>query len=127
MRIMSKKLAWTGRALSWLTGLFVLTSGLNVLFFRSDDLREGFAKFGYPENVMPTIGVCAFGAALLYLIPRTSILGAILLTGYLGGAVATHVRVNDPAFIAPLVVGMLVWLGLFLRQEPIRSLLPLQR
>ena len=123
---MSKKTIWTGRVISWLVGLFVLTSGLNLMFIRSSDLREGFAKFGYAESAMTPIGIAAFGASLLYLIPRTSILGAILLTGYLGGAVATHTRINDPSLIAPLVVGMLAWLGLWLRIEALRSLLPLR-
>ena len=105
----------------------MLTSGINVLFVRSADLRAGFAQFGYPESAMPIIGVAAFVSALLYLIPRTSVLGAILLTAYLGGAVATHVRISDPTgFVAP-VVGILVWLGLFIKDERLRSLVPITR
>jgi len=71
------------------------------------------AKFGYPAGTLAVIGVVELACALLYLIPRTSVLGAILVTGYLGGAVATHVRVED-AFAAPIVLGVLAWGGLFL-------------
>ena len=124
---MSKKLIWTGRAISWLTGVFLLTSGINLLFVRSADLRESFAKFGYPESVLSPIGAAALVSALLYLIPRTSVLGAILLTGYLGGAVATHVRANDSMFPVPIVFGVLAWLGLFLRDQHLRALLPLRQ
>jgi hypothetical protein len=90
--------------------------------FRSAELREGFAKFGYPESSMSAIGAAALAASVLYLIPRTRIWGAILLTGYLGGAVATHVRVNDPTFFAPAVFGVLTWVGLFLRDRRVREL-----
>ena len=123
---MSNKLIWTGHILSGLTGIFMLTSGLNVAFVRSADVVQGFAKFGYPEDVMVPIGLAALVGSLLYLIPRTAVLGAIVLTGYLGGAVATHVRINDPTFFAPLAVGILIWLGLFLRDEKLRALLPLR-
>ena len=123
---MSNKLIWTGRILSGLTGIFMLTGGLNVALVRSADLVQGFAKFGYPEDVMAPIGLAALVGSLLYLIPRTAALGAITLTGYLGGAVATHVRIHDPTFFAPLAVGILIWLGLFLRDENLRALLPLR-
>jgi hypothetical protein len=126
VKFMSKKWIWTGRVITAITGVFVLTSGLNLLFIRSADVREGFAKFGFSENAMTAIGAAAFLASLLYLIPRTAVLGAILMTGYMGGAIATHVRVNDPTFVAPLVIGILVWLGLFLREERLGSLLPLR-
>ncbi len=123
----SKKLVWTGRILSALTGLFMLSSGINLLFVRSPDLKANFAKFGYPEHAITAIGWAALVSAILYLIPQTSVLGAILLTGYLGGAVATHVRVDDPAFVAAIVVGIVIWLGLFLQDERLRALVPLRR
>lgn len=123
---MSKKWTWTGRVLSWLSGLFVLTSGLNLLFVHSPDLLENFVRFGYPEKMMPAVGMAALVASLLYLIPMSSVLGALLLTGYLGGAIATHVRISDPTFLVPLMVGILAWLGLFLREERLRVLLPLR-
>ena len=124
---MSKTTLWTGRVLTALTGIFMLTSGINLMFVRSADLREGFAKFGYSPDVMPGIGLAALIGSLLYLFPKTSTLGAILLTAYLGGATATHVRINDPTFVAPVVVGCLIWLGLFLREDRLRALVPITR
>ena len=119
---MSKTTVWIGRIISWLVGLFVLTSGINVMFIRSADVVAGFKTFGYPENVMVFIGAAAFISSALYLIPRTRFIGAILMTAYLGGAVATHVRINDPTFVVAVIVGILVWLGLFLRDTRIRGL-----
>lgn len=80
------------------------------------------AKLGIPLSLLPTIGVLEIGVTLLYLIPRTSFLGALLLTGYLGGAVFTHLRVGDPWFF-PLIVAIVAWLGLALRQPTIFTLL----
>lgn len=80
-------------------------------------------KFGYPKETLTPIAVTEVACALLFLFPRTAMLGAVLLTGYLGGAVATHVRVDDP-FISPAVVGVGVWLALFLREPRVRALLP---
>ncbi len=87
---------------------------------------EGFARFGYPENVAVGIGVVELLCVTLYVLPRTSVLGAILLTGYLGGAIATHVRIGEP-FIGPLVLGLLVWGGLYLREARLPELIPLHR
>ena len=113
---------WIGRVLTALTGTFVLTSGLNVLFLRSDAMVQGFTQFGYPENAMTPIGIAASVSGLLYLVPRASFFGAILMTAYLGGATATHVRINDPTLVAPVVTGILTWAGLFLRDAHLRSL-----
>ncbi|MEI9811995.1 MAG: DoxX family protein [Acidobacteriota bacterium] len=124
---MDKKMMWTGRVLSWLSGVFILTSGINILFVQSPDLVEQFGKFGYPASVIPLIGWAALLSSVLYLIPKTQVLGAILLTGYLGGAVATHVRIEDPAGFAAVVTGVFVWLGLWLRDGRLRSLTPLQQ
>ena len=117
---------WIGRILTALTGLFMLTSGINVLFIRSADLEKNSAKFGYPESAINAIGWCALISAILYLIPQTSVLGAILLTGYLGGAVATHVRISDPLFFPAIIVGVLIWLGLWLQDARLRALVPLR-
>ena len=84
---------------------------------------EGFKKTGYPEGVLIPIIVVELICIVLYLIPQTSVLGAVLLTGYLGGAVATHVRVGEP-FYLPLAVGALLWLGLMLRDPALRKLFP---
>jgi len=118
---------WSGRVLTALTGVLMLTSGINLIFVRSRDVMESVAKFGLPEHLLTPIGLAALIGSLLYLIPRTAILGAIVLTGYLGGAVATHARVEDPVFIVPVVVGTLIWAGLLLRNSGLRSLLTAPR
>jgi hypothetical protein len=84
------------------------------------------AKYGYPEGAMVKIQITCLICALLYAFPRTAVLGAILLTGYLGGATATHVRVSEPFFV-PILVSVLAWGGIFLRDERLRALIPLRR
>jgi DoxX-like family len=111
----SKKRLWAGRVLCAIPGLFLLTSGINLALVQSPAVRESFARFGYPDSLMPARGVLEFICAVLYLVPRTSAFGALLLTAYLGGATATHVRIGDPTFIVPVVVGLLLWAGLYLR------------
>ena len=89
---------------------------------------EAFAHLGLPVTIAPDIGILEIVCVLVYLIPRTSVLGAILLTGYLGGAVAIHVRVGDPFFthaFFPIYIGVLIWGGLFLRDDRLRALIPL--
>lgn len=90
------------------------------------DMIAERAKLGMPDDVIFNLGIVEVTCAVLYFIPQTSVLGAVLLTGYLGGAVATHVRLGDPAgkFLAPAIIGALVWLALFLRDPRIRALLP---
>jgi hypothetical protein len=83
-------------------------------------------KFGYPASTIVTIGILELCCLVAFVIPRTAVLGATLLTGYLGGAIATHVRVGDP-FVVPLVLGMLVWAGIYLRDARLRALIPLRR
>jgi len=113
--------------LSWAAGFFVFTSGINATLIRSSDLLESFAKFGYTESALPVVGFAALISSALYLIPRTAILGAILMTGYLGGAVATHLRIDDPTLVVPIVFGVIVWAGLYLRDERLRALIPLRQ
>ncbi|MBI4904619.1 MAG: DoxX family protein [Acidobacteria bacterium] len=124
---MSKATIWTGRVLTALTGLMLLFAGINALFLQTPEMKVGFEKFGYPPQSLVPIGIAAFLGGLLYLIPRTSMLGAILLTAYLGGATATHVRASDGLFPIPITVGCLIWLGLYLREERIRALVPLRK
>jgi hypothetical protein len=83
-------------------------------------------KFGYPQGALLTLALVELTSTALYVVPQTAVLGAVLLTGYLGGAIATHVRVGQ-AFAIPLVLGVLLWAGLFLRDERIRALLPLRK
>ncbi len=122
--VVSKKLLWAGRIISALPVLMLLFSGV-LKFMKPAVLVQEFARLGYPENLALGIGILELGCTVVYVIPRTSILGAILLTGYLGGATATHVRIGDPFFV-PVVLGVLVWGGLYLRDDRLRALLPLR-
>ena len=113
-----------GRIISGLVGLLMLASA-GAKLSNQPPVLEAFTKqFGYPVGTVTPIGLIEATCVILYVIPQTSVLGAILITGYLGGAVATHVRVSD-AWFAPFVLGVLAWLGLFLRDARIRSLIPL--
>ncbi len=120
----SNKLIWAGRVISGLLVLMLLFSGIGKLF-KPVQVVDEFTRLGYPGNVILGIGIAEIACAILYAIPRTAVLGAILLTGYLGGATATHVRVGDPYFM-PIIIGALVWVGLFLRDDRLRSFLPLK-
>jgi hypothetical protein len=88
---------------------------------------EGTVRLGYPVSLVFAIGIVDLICVAAYAVPRTSILGAILLTGYLGGAIATQVRMRDPWFLFPVVIGLLLWAGLFLRDVRLRALIPLRR
>lgn len=124
----SSKSFWAGRILSGLVVLFLLMDGVMKLL-KPAVVVEGTVKIGYPESVIVPLGIVLLACTILYVIPRTSVLGAILLTGYLGGAVATHVRVGDPLFshaLFPIYLGILIWLGLYLRDERLRALVPLK-
>jgi hypothetical protein len=123
----SKAALWGGRVLSALPVLMLLMSGAMKLVNPPEVAKE-MARLGYPESLALGLAIVELGCTLVYLIPRTAVLGAILLTGYLGGAVATHVRVGDPpgAFLQPAILGVLLWGGLFLRDPRLRALIPLR-
>lgn len=121
----SKIKLWTGRILTALPALLLLFSGVMKLM-KPAPMVQGFAHFGYPENLIIAIGILEVTCAVVYLIPRTSILGAILMTGYLGGATATNVRVGDPASYVTVILGVLVWAGLYLRDDRLAALIPLR-
>lgn len=123
----SKKRLWAGRIVSALPVLMLLFSAVMKLLKPAGVLDE-FTRLGYPRNLAFGIGILELACTVVYIIPRTSVLGAILLTGYLGGAVATHVRIGDPLFNAfiPALLGGLAWGGLYLRDERLRALLPLR-
>ncbi|MEW6682443.1 MAG: DoxX family protein [Nitrospirota bacterium] len=104
--------------------LLLLFSGVMKLL-KPAPVVEGFAHLGYPASVALGIGIAELACVVLYVIPRTAVLGAILLTGYLGGATASHVRVGEP-FVMAIVMGVLVWGGLYLRDERLRALIPLR-
>jgi len=122
----SSGMLWTGRIITVLVGLFLLfDSGVKLI--KAPSAVQGTIQLGYPETAIVPIGVTLLVSLVLYLVPRTSILGAILLTGYLGGATATMVRVSSPWVPMPVVVGMLVWAGLYFRDPQLRTLIPLRR
>lgn len=120
----SKTMLWTGRIISALPVLlFVVTGMFGVL--KPAAAMQGAAHYGFPDGVLLRVTIVEIVCAILYVIPRTAVLGAILLTGYLGGAVVTHVRVGEPFFI-PIIVGIMVWAGLYLRDARLRALIPLR-
>src|SRR5436853_7183121 len=121
----SKKMQWTGLVLSALVILFLVADSVGKIA-KLRPYLEGTVKVGYPANLVVPIGVVLLICTVVYAIPTTSVLGAILLTGYLGGATATHVRVGQP-FWPPIILGVLVWGGLYLRDARLRALLPLRR
>jgi hypothetical protein len=116
---------WTARILGTLAVLFLVVDGAGKVL-RLAPYVEGTAKVGYPPECLVPLGVVLLASTLLYAIPRTAALGAILLTGYLGGATATHVRLGQPFFF-PVVFGVIVWGCLYLRDERLRSLLSFDR
>jgi len=120
------KTLWAGRIISALPILFLLVDGVMKLV-KPAIVVETTVKLGYPESVIFPLGIVLLACTLVYVIPRTSVLGAILLTGYLGGAVATHVRAGDGWFpiLFPVILGALLWGGLYLRDERLRTLIPL--
>jgi len=120
-----KKMLWFGYILSALPTLLLLFSGAMKLV-KPPSVMEGFVRLGYDESLALGIGLVELVCTILYLVPRTSILGAILLTGYLGGATATHLRIGEP-YYAAVLLGVLVWGGLFLREERLRVLIPLRK
>ncbi len=121
----SKGPLWAGRIISWLLALFLLADGIMKLMKLPFVVQETM-RLGYTERVIVPLGVVLIICTILYLIPRTAVLGAILLTAYLGGAVATHVRAGEPVFsvVFAIVFGVLVWLGLYLRNPTLRLLIP---
>jgi DoxX-like family len=125
----SKGRLWTGRTMSALPVLFLLVDAVGKLV-KPAPVVEGTVQLGYPESVLLGLGIVLLTCTVLYVIPRTAIFGAILLTGYLGGAVATHVRVGSPLFshiLFPVYLAVLIWGGLYLRDERLRALIPLRR
>jgi hypothetical protein len=121
-----KAARWTGYVLSGLTLLGLVMSALMKLT-GSPQAVDGFAQQGWQASHLMPIGVVELACALLYAIPRTSVLGAILCTGYLGGAVVVHLRFAAPGLWIPIFIGVLAWGGLFLRDPRIRALIPLKR
>ena len=124
-----KKRLWSARVITGVAALFLLFDSI-IKVIKLAPAVQGTTQLGYPANVVVGIGIVELVCLVVYVIPSTSVLGAILLTGYLGGAVATHVRVGSPLFshvLFPMYLGALVWGGLFLRDDRLRALIPLRR
>jgi hypothetical protein len=120
---------WAGRTLTALPVLFLLFDGV-IKLLNLTPVAESFLRLGYRESVAGAIGVLELLCLAAYVVPRTSVLGAILLTAFLGGATATHLRVGDPLLthvFFPVYVGLMVWGGLFLREGRLPALVPLRR
>jgi DoxX-like family len=117
---------WAGRIIGALAILFLLFDAV-IKVLQLAPATESFAQLGYPVGLTLGIGILELACLAVYALPRTAPLGALLLTGYLGGAVATHVRAGSPLFpvIFPLIIGALLWGGLYLRDRRLRALLPL--
>ena len=125
-RTHSRWASWTGRIISGLAVAFLVFDSVGKLL-EVQPVIEGTKQLGYPPDIVFSLGVTLLSCVLAYLVPRTSVLGAVLLTGYLGGAVATHVRVGNPLFthvLFPTYVAALLWGGLMLRDARLRALLP---
>ena len=117
---------WIGRILSGLAVLFLLFDSV-IKLIKIQPVTDAFAQLGFPDRLAFTIGIINLVTTVLYAIPRTALLGAILLTAVLGGAIASHVRVGDPLFshvLFGVYLGLFVWGGLYLRDERLRALIP---
>ncbi|HEY2159388.1 MAG TPA: DoxX family protein [Isosphaeraceae bacterium] len=124
----SKAMLWAGWIITALVAAFLLLDGVMKLV-KPEPVVEATVRLGYSESVIPVLGVVVLVCLAFYLVPRTSVLGAILLTGYLGGAVASHLRHDDGPFpvVFPAIFGALAWLGIWLRDPQLRALIPVRR
>jgi hypothetical protein len=121
----SGKVVWVGRGISILASLgFVISAVMKLV--GGAEVKEGIEHLGLPASMLTPLSMLEFACAVIYLIPATAVLGAILLTGYIGGAICTHWRVGDPFFIQ-VALGIFVWLGIYLREDRLKALLPVRR
>jgi hypothetical protein len=119
----SRKMLWSGRVMSAVPVLMLLMSGVMKLM-RPQPVVDGFVHYGFPLGLIAGLGVLEILCTVVYLIPRTSILGAILVTGYLGGATVTTLRVGESSYVMAVILGILAWGGLYLREPRLRALIP---
>ena len=120
---MGMKLIWGGRVISGLLAcLLAMSAAMKLVGGR--EVIEGFARMRLPESLRVPLGVLELVCVLVYVFPATSVMGAILLTGYVGGTIVTHLRIGEPV-VFQIALGLLVWLGLYLRESRLKSLLPL--
>jgi len=122
----SRLLLILGWVISAIPILMMGVGGTVMLIKSPETVAKGLVEHGYPSHLATTILALEIGCAVIYAIPQTAVLGAILMTGYLGGATATHVRVGETQWIAPVLVGVLAWVGLFLRDSRLRALVPIR-
>ncbi|HLK19241.1 MAG TPA: DoxX family protein [Bryobacteraceae bacterium] len=128
MQHTSKAKLWTGRIFSSLVVLFCVFDSIGK-FLKPAPVVEGFARLGFPVSLSIAIGAILLACTILYAVPRTAILGAVLLTGYLGGAVASQLRAGEPLFgyvLFPVYFGFLLWMGLYLRENRLRDFIGLR-
>ena len=123
--LVSKKMIWAGRIMSAVPVLLLALSAF-MKFVKPPQVVEGFAHSGFPLGMVNSIGILELLFAVVYVIPSTAILGAILLTAFLGGATVTTLRTGDP-YYGSIILGILVWGGLFLRDPKVRALIPFRR
>ena len=119
------KVAWIGRVVSILVALVFAFSAI-MKFVGGEALAEGMSHLGLPETMTLPLAILKLTCVVVYLIPSTSIMGAILLTGFIGGAILTHWRVGDYVFVH-ILIGICIWLGLWLREARLKELIPLRR
>jgi len=121
----SSKIVWVGRVISALVSFLFAMSALMKLR-GGPEVVEGMAHLGLPESLIMPLAILEISCVVIYAIPATAVLGAILLTGYIGGAILTHLRVGDPFFMQ-IAIGLLIWLGLYLREDRLKALIPLRK
>jgi DoxX-like family len=122
--LMRDKLVWVGRTISGLLSLLLAVSSVMKLMGGAD-VMEGMAHLGLPTSLVIPLGILEISCVAMYVVPATSIMGAILLTGYFGGAILAHLRIGEPIFMQ-IALGVGIWLGLYLREHRLRQLIPLR-
>ena len=121
----SGKIVWTGRVISGVVSLLFFFSAA-MKFVGGAEVKEGMAHLGLPESMTIPLGILEATCTVIYLIPATSVLGAILLAGYMGGAICTHWRVGDP-FVGQIAIALVIWLAIYLREPRLKALIPLRK
>ena len=125
MELASGKIVGTGRVITGLVSLLFLFSAA-MKFMGGAEVKEGMTHLGLPESMIIPLGILEAACTVIYLIPATSVLGAILLAGYIGGAICTHWRVGDP-FLPQVAIGLVIWLGIYLREPRLKALIPIRK
>jgi len=125
LELASGKIVWTGRVITVLVSLLFLFSAA-MKFMGGAEVKEGMAHLGLPESMIIPLGILEAACTVIYLIPATSVLGAILIAGYIGGAICTHWRVGDP-FLPQVAIGLVIWLGIYLREPRLKALVPIRK